>query len=388
MTRRVAILFANLRGNVGDFALLHATLLDAERFFPGAAYEVFAHNLHSVDEERLAAFRAGCPITFEIVGQTYASPPLSRPLVGALQSLGAWRPVQDAHVRRLAARSAADARKFAAYAAVLFVGGDQWHGDLRGISMFGTLAAVGAVNPNLYAYPFSVTERVRRQNGARALRGYFGMLAHRPIARDGESVIVLDELGIPAVGSADCVFSLQEAADAVPPLAGVDPSRIIISATNTRSDELLEGLARLAPMGRKLALMTTFGEIDAPEYAAAAKRYGLEIITPVTWQETIAHLKASALTITNRLHGLIFAFLAGTPTLPIVNRVKSRAFSADARLPLTVASAQALDPAIVAACEAERERVLAAQASYAAWARASGWSPLAAVNPSVLRDAS
>lgn len=51
--KSVAVIGANLKGNIGDFALFHAVLVDLHRAFPDHAVDVYTHGFHLVDEQRL-----------------------------------------------------------------------------------------------------------------------------------------------------------------------------------------------------------------------------------------------------------------------------------------------------------------------------------------------
>ena len=52
----VLILFANLKGNLGDFAILHAMLVDLEKRYPGSEKHVFSHGHQAIDDARMEAF--------------------------------------------------------------------------------------------------------------------------------------------------------------------------------------------------------------------------------------------------------------------------------------------------------------------------------------------
>ena len=58
MKPAIAIILANLKSNIGDFAILHAILLDLQQNYPGRAVHVLPLGHYQIDEGRIAAFRA------------------------------------------------------------------------------------------------------------------------------------------------------------------------------------------------------------------------------------------------------------------------------------------------------------------------------------------
>ena len=124
-----------------------------------------------------------------------------------------------------------------------------------------------------------------------------------------------------------------------------------------------------------LCLMTTCWTEDERYFKPAAERLGVPYLAPDTWQDAIAELKASSLLTTNRLHGIIFAALSGTPVLAVTNRQKTKAFAADAGLPMSIDSIAAVTPEIVAECLSRRVEILDAMQRYLVVARRKTFSP-------------
>lgn len=347
---KLAVLYANLKSNIGDFAILHSILHDLRRAYPGAQIDVYPHGNYAVDRQRLAAFERDCGFSANIAGETYWAPVPMTPLRKLRKSLKLWAPTQAALIDDVASRSKGDAAKFAAYDAVYLAGGEHWGGTQGGVSMFGTLKAVAQACPRIFTYPFSLNRRITTFNSPPRLRDYFGLIKPPLLVRDQDSADFLTELGIRAIAGADCVFSLHDLADGVN--AAPTRRRVILSITGSSAylaGELHHAIAAL-PQDLRPTLMTTCESEDGALYQSLARDLSLEYIAPDGWMSAVAQLKACDLFVTNRLHGLIFGTLAGTTLLPVTDRRKSQAFAKDARLALTAAGADALDAQLLTAC--------------------------------------
>jgi hypothetical protein len=79
----VSIVYANLKGNLGDFAILDAMIRQLARRYPGRVIEVFSQGRLPVDDDRFRVFRerVGSPFTYK---GPLASLPLP-PQTGLLQ---------------------------------------------------------------------------------------------------------------------------------------------------------------------------------------------------------------------------------------------------------------------------------------------------------------
>jgi polysaccharide pyruvyl transferase WcaK-like protein len=197
------------------------------------------------------------------------------------------------------------------------------------------------------------------------------------VVRDGITKKVMDDLGIPSVFGADCVFSLQGQADDIQPMEGRNRSRIIFALTGSSEKELEAVLRRQSRTAGEIALLTTCELADRKALELLAKKLGASYYAPATWQETVAELKASSLVVTNRLHGSILSSFANTPLLPVTDRKKVEAFAIDARLPHRAAGIQALSNELLERCLRDRDLILDRMAQYQSRARTEVLSPLA-----------
>lgn len=386
--RPIAILFANLKGNVGDFAILEAMLRDIGARWPGAPVHLYPHPYLPVDAERLAAFQAAS-LGVEVVGRAFAAS-MPAPL-RILRRMGAGRAVQAWQIRRLAARSGPEARRFAEYEAVAFAGGDQWNGARLGVSMFGTLGALAAWAPAVHAYPFSINPAVRRFNTAAALRQQFAGLRGPLLVRDSISLGVLESVGVAARLRPDCVFGLMPLAATIPPMPGRDPDRTLLCITGTAAmDGLAANRAALEALGpgAKVELLTTCAPEDGAALRRLGREWGVAVREPLTWQETVAEIRAAGAVATNRLHALILGAMAGGAMVPVADRKKTEAFVRDAGLEHFAPGPRDVTAELMARACAGREDLVERLRAFAARQHGSVESPFGgAQGPGVARMA-
>lgn len=376
----VAILFANLKGNIGDFAILHAMLLDLKRTFPGQPLHVFSHGFYNIDERRLTAFRASSDVEFELIGTTYFHKGAPKLLERFVRLFGLWPVAQGYLVQSLTDRVTTHASQFREYDAIFLAGGDHWGGVRCGISMFATLNAMHLHNSKIFTFPFSVNPGIGKYNSRRALQRNFRKLREPLIVRDGITKGVMDKLGIETIVGGDSVFSMQDLADDIKPMESRDRARILFVLTGSSKKleaDLKAALRRVGQFNGGIALMTTCELEDGKRGQAVAQEFGIPFYAPATWQEAVAEMKASSLLVTNRLHGLILGVLANTPLLPVANRKKTEAFVKDAQMPHSAANMHALTSGLIKSCLADRDAILERMHHYQALTRNQARSPLA-----------
>lgn len=363
--RPVAVLYANLKGNVGDFAILHAMLQDLAGRYPAHPLHVYAHRHLEVDQPRLDAFLAAGVPAHDMAGTVF-----SRRLPDRLRrhSRGRlWPAIRRAYAAWLHTQARTDVARFADYEALYVAGGDQW-GGFKGISMLEAIAALRRHTDRIYVHPFSINPRTFKVSPKPVLADRLGRLRRPLVVRDSISKSVADEIGLEAVLGGDCVFSLQDLGRAVPARTDRDPDRILICLTGSSEPKLREALepmlAALVPAVPNLALLTTCEPEDGPLFAQLSARFGIPWLAPLTWQDTVAEIAAASLLVTNRLHGLILGSFTETPMLPVADRKKSEAFARDAGVPHAAPSIADVTADLIARTIADRDAVLARTAAY------------------------
>ena len=363
----VLILFANLKGNLGDFAILHAMLVDLERRFPGREKHVLSHGQHPVDEARLEAFRSQPHPEFIYKGKA----PFERlpGVLSVIKRLGFEKWLRAKLIDRLSKEyshtgiigAAAD------YEAVCFAGGEQWSGFGNGVNMFATLSAVARLNSKVYLFPFSVKQKLLQTYPENRLRSYFSMFSGNLVVRDSHSESIMKGINSRVLLGADCVFSLGETAAAIPSVRAAQDKLITLAITEadgSRGPDLLVPVKRLLEAGYRVQLVTTCEREDAKDMEMLSKTLGIPYLAPATWQEVVAEFRASSLVITNRLHCMIFTFFADVPLLPLVNREKIIGIFRDAALPYSLSGMQKCTPEKISECLAEPEAILGKMRKY------------------------
>lgn len=377
MAAPIAIIFANLKGNLGDFAILHAMLLDAERRFPGHPIHVFPHASLAIDHDRLDAFRACGVPPFEIVGYSYSKKVPRR--LKILRNSFLWPSIQAHFINKLQSESDEDASRFQDYAAILIAGGEQF-GKNIGTSMFGTILSIHKYNTEIYTYPFSINSEIPNIYSKKMLKSYFEKLKSPLIVRDSRSKEIIESIGLDAVQAPDCVFSLFPLAETIKPQPHRDNSRIFLALTG--SSEVLERSLRhiirnLRDEFPNLSLLTTCEVVDGKAMRKISDEFGVPFYAPATWQDAVAELKASSLVITNRLHCFVFSLFAGVPVLPIVNRQKVAAIARDLNIAHTAASIEEVSSGLLnvvkASAHVSKNEILSYLERSSEWHRSQFW---------------
>lgn len=370
--RPIAILFANMKGNVGDFAILHAMLKTLATAHPGQSVDVYAHPLAAVDTVRMNAFRALAP------AYDYRGVSPGRRLGGSTMmalKLGALPGGLGTVIDRLARSKANDFQPFTHYDAVYVAGGEQWNGRRLGAVMFSTLKALSDLGVPVRCYPFSVKPKIAKFYSSKNIARLFGMLRPVMVVRDASTAEFLGKSGLTATVGTDSVFALQDEVNAITPAAGRNGERILLAATGTY-EMLAAAASALIASGHTVEALTTCEPEDRENLERLKRDFGIAYHTPVTWQDFVAELKVCKLVVTNRLHGLIFSTLALAPLFPVTNREKVRAFVTDAGIRHHAKSLTELDAKIISDAIDGRAETKAQMVAYALRSRDLRQTPL------------
>lgn len=379
MSAIYAVIFANLKGNLGDFAILHSMLADIKQRVPDSEIHVYSQPFVSVDAGRLEKFKQGCP-PFEYKGPMFHdTSPLGPAGTSVLRRIGALRWYQGCRTNRLARQAAADfAARFAGYHAIFIAGGAQWTGINSGVSMFANLRAIWSYNQKIYSYPVSVSKALRKVNARRALSNDLSKICTPLIARDSQTRQTFEDMDLSVVLGADCVFSLASLVETIE-VKTVQADRLILVLTGQKQQDIERGIDNAIVAGYRPALLTTCGLEDAPIQKPVADHFEVPFLAPATWQEAVAEMRSSGIVVTNRLHGIILSSFAEACVLPLVDRPKVKAVVQDALLPVSLESLSGLSEAKLRAASAQRDQIRLALTSYRDRCQALTWSPLSTV---------
>lgn len=359
----IALLFANLKGNVGDFAILEAILRDLDRHFPGRTVKLFPHSNLPIDKARVRAFE-------ELSGYSLViSTPIQLPTlprgVGLLLRLGVWSKFQAVLVKALSLSQRNLARELRDCEFVCFAGGDQWNGMRLGPAMFAAASIAKRLGKKIYCYPFSCNPAIRKFNSPHALRKSFSRISQPLIVRDSISSRTISDLGVNVVSGSDCVFGLKPLIENKGNHSQNATRKVIISLTSakgvsaaTATTEIVRTL-RTEGTPFEIEVLSTCELEDADELEDCAELEGIKKSYPASWQEAVERFQTASLVVTNRLHALILCSLSDVPVLPLTNREKSKAFAIDADLPLSCETAAEVTIETVEASINSREETLA-----------------------------
>ncbi|MEE4238587.1 MAG: polysaccharide pyruvyl transferase family protein [Anderseniella sp.] len=383
MNKPVAILFANLKGNIGDFAILEVILRDVYNLYPKSEIHVFSHGFTTIDSIRLKAFRESGAPDFDLAGTTYKAnvPLLLRKLHRRILKTGLWPTIQGSLTLWEAAVSSNDAKRFSLYEAIFLAGGDQWNGFDSGISMFGTLKSISKYNRNIFAYPFSMNPEVFKFNFSWSLNSYFNKISSPIIVRDSISKDQFARLGRSVTLGTDCVYSLQDISQEIAPHPDRDSTRTLISLARglepNWSSIMATTLMRLKSEMGSLELLTTCGQEDLDVYERLGAEFNIPVRAPLTWQEAVAEFKNSALIVTNRLHALILGSFTDRPLLPVADRKKAEAFCNDTGVPFHAEAIKDLTPTLLARVKQDEAAIIMKVATYREKTRQMPLRPIA-----------
>lgn len=377
------ILFANLKGNVGDFAIFHAMLEDVSRHYPGRPIHVATHGKHVIDEKRFHAWRATNPPEFEVIGKL---PALRMPgHMGIFKRIGMNRWLGDRLLTQWTKTFAETppVSKSGDYEALFIVGGE-WSGFSNTTTMFAAIRAAARHNRNVFIYPFSVKKLLLSSQSQTALGAVFSHLAGRIIVRDSHSGDTMRHFRKDTVSSVDSVFLLGEVAAKLPPAENPDEKLITLAVTigkGAKMTDLQQAIVSLQNKGYIVRLLTTCEREDAVEMVPLSQATGAEFVAPLSWQDVVMEFKRSALVVTNRLHCMIFTFFADVPLLPLLNREKVVGVRQDAKLTHAIQDVTELTAEKIAGCLQDRQRTLDEIRSYRQSAIAAHPSPLTVSTP-------
>lgn len=338
------ILCANLKGNLGDYAILEAMMRLLRSQHPGHEVRFYSHGNKSVDPVRMPAFEHDLDFPFKNLGRSpfQRRPRWLRMFRRQFDALGIGCALHDRAIEKLATRLACDkafVKQLSGAKAVFFAGGAQWgRGDLN-LNMFAQLNLAAKFNRKVFCFPFSISGEVIQCNGVEAFRRRFEALSSPIPVRDVVTHQSLLAAGIQSELYCDCVFSLSESAyfdvETDPELR----DSVFISLTGSgglEAQQLSQFIAKVQELGLKPALLSTCEIEDRELYESARSLRNVPVVYPKTWREAVACLRESKLVFTNRLHCMIFSALAKAPVVPVTNRTKSLGYYQDADLPMAI----------------------------------------------------
>lgn len=360
--KKIAIIFANLKGNVGDFAILEAMVRDLSERFPSYVIDVFPHPVTPVDKVRFDEFQHLGP-SFNLKRKTVFDTKTAYWQNDGKKSQQRLDPSRE--VLSFVEGYTPFFSKFSDYERIFVAGGEQFVGPKLSVCMFSTLLCIHQFNKAIYAYPFSVRPGILDIYSKERLSEYFGLLSQPIVVRDGITKGMFNQLTNDSVVGLDCVYGLRELAQSIAPATERRLDRVLFAVTGQDNfSELCAGVRQVIESGRQVELLTTCYVEDGTYIRKIAEKFDIQWHAPLSWQATVAEFKASSLVITNRLHGLILGSLAETPLLPVADRKKPEAFVADAGIPHHAKFPQDITSELLQKVDADKDLILQRMANY------------------------
>ncbi|MBO3762478.1 polysaccharide pyruvyl transferase family protein [Ciceribacter sp. L1K22] len=368
----IAVIFANMKGNLGDFAILHAMLLGLGNKNPGTSIHVYSHPMRRDDAKRMEAFRLAAP-TYEYCGPSYGSKPGKLTMMAL--KLGVLPGGLAAVIRASAEKWTKDFRSFSKYSAVYVAGGEQWNGRGLGALMFASLKALRGLGVPVYCFPFSIKPKLSKLYSPQQIKELFSLLSEPLVVRDVTSADFLAKFGVASAVGADSVFALETEVSKIPPAEGRDASRVLLAVTGNYAN-IAAAASTLKSAGYKVEAITTCEIEDKENLERLRRELGVGYWAPSTWQGFVSEVKASQLVVTNRLHGVILSVLSGSLLYPVTDRNKVASFVKDARIKHYAVSLSALGETQIADALIARQDTLRLTSAYLEGRRSLPCSPL------------
>ncbi len=373
-SKHILILCANVKGNVGDLAILDAMIRGLSQRYPGRQVKFFYHGDKYPDTKRFPAFLESLPETAEDLGPApYYRRSLPARWAAKLGKEGAFaqkmhnRSIEQTVERMQGARDFCNA--LSGSEAVYFAGGAQWGRGNLNLNMLAQLHLAQRLCGKVYAFPFSVSDGVLACNGPVAFKEHFDSLTRPVIVRDLISLQRLQFAQVDVTQVCDCVFSLADVVAQLDLSREPDQSRVVyLSITPSGAgsdDQYIQTIELLRGASYEPVLFSSCVREDQPLLDRICARVDVPVRAPVTWREAVEKLSSARFVITNRLHCLIFSALSGTAVVPLANRSKAEAYVRDAQLPVSLPSLAALDSELLTSIEAELANARERQVEYA-----------------------
>ena len=370
MPRPVTILCANLKGNLGDYAILEIMGRSLARRHPGIEVRFFHHANKPVDTERYPVFLNECSVPLTDMG---AAPHYTRPNWFRLASRV---PGMDGLASRIhnrliecVSRKLCHERAFVETlrdsSLVLFAGGSQWGRANLNLNMFAQLACA-ARHSRVAAFPFGISQAAFECNGPQHLGNMLSRLTPPIPVRDAISHRLLADAGLKTVAISDCVFTAGDLVRQAEP--GTGRSRTVYVAVTrsgaTTPSAIVSLFERLRAAGFEPVLFSSCEVEDRPLADGVTALADETFVAPRSWKTAVKLFSEAKFVITNRLHCLIFSALAGTSVVPVGNRQKTQAYAEDAELNFAPAGIDAITTEAIAGFVDTLDTVRARQATY------------------------
>lgn len=337
--QEIAILFANLKGNLGDFAILDSMIESLTKRHSHSHIDVFHHPFFEPDYEIIYR-HFGSDQKFNLIVD-YPRLTLSK-IESMLLKLDPTKRYARQCVKAYAQKIEAYLKPFSPYDEIYFCGGDQWCGQALSISMFGSVLGSRSASQNISTFPFSVKANLDRFHAKRHILEYFNNLISPLAVRDHMTSAILNSMRITNQFKNDSVLKnwtpIKQFNSSKTKTANIrEKSRVLFILKGNPSN--MPAIFKSLKDGAYDVEFLSTSEAEDKAYSQEIEsRFGYKTLYPKSWPEAVRIISEYDLVISNRLHGLIFSVLAGIAVLPVADRNKTRAFATDYNIPIFVTS--------------------------------------------------
>ena len=347
---RIAIVLANCKGNLGDFAILDGMIAYFQKKYqvdefdiyldPVVKYSSYYCNKYQQNTAGKVIIKRGVPKheikvwynSFQRLGQR----------------LNLWKYVTERQIIRHSHRIIKLDRlnDFEKYDLLAIAGGGLW--GANSVTKFGFMHGLHLNGKKIVCFPFTAAWPMWIANTPNTINQAFATLSHPPYVRESLTKSRFHKIGIEAQEYPDIAFSLMPWVKNIKPRNINGGKKVLLSITNrssmpkryegklakshknnTKNDKIISSVVKnLVVRNFNIDLISSCPVEDQSWMDQLFKTNNyVNIILPDTWQYFCAEIKTSECLITNRLHGAILGLLSDTPILLITDSDKTLGFA-------------------------------------------------------------
>ena len=372
--KKILLLCGNFRGNLGDYAIMYATVLMINRLVDKCEISISYHGFTGVDIERTKAFIQTLPDNCTIIGPA----PWYRPILlnRILRRIGLNKKQLSGFLFRYANFKYSRSREFIS----LFNGVDMAviSGGGHYVSPFLTANILSQINiatkkcAHTVCFPQSVTENLFDTMDISIIKHVLSKVDYLPL-RDKVSYRIMKKLSPHNTHHiSDVVFSLYGKITDIRKHGESLSKRVAFMLTGRGkwggekyAQELNLAMGAIRQAGYLPALITTTDSVDSVYLDDFGKIFpNVEMYRPDTWQELIVLLHDFDLVLTNRFHGIVFSILAKVPVVPVIDITKTEHMRQTIGLDIFLKNEQGLDSVFLEYALENRSEIIKLQEKY------------------------
>jgi polysaccharide pyruvyl transferase WcaK-like protein len=331
--KKITILAGNLRGNLGDYAILHSMVIMLNDLYKPLEITITYHSYTGIDKIRTEKFESMLPSNCKISNATpyYRPKLLTKLLRKVTKSEKMISKVLYYYVCSMLfiSRTFKNIKKDSDM--IILAGGGHFSDMLLSANMFAQLKISLMSCKNTIVFPQSIPKNLFEffpKQIMVQLYKQMGIVAFREM----QSYQYFKETNLNNIYYfPDIVFALQDKFN-LEQVNTISKKSIGIVLANTGqrvgkdyiNNKLSVLCKQIELLGYTPIIVTTTESIDIAYLNGLKKLYpNLKIIAPKDWKELIQVFSTMKLIITNRFHGMVFSILSHIPVLPVIDVTKT-----------------------------------------------------------------